>query len=142
MNNETLLNVELERYEYADDATFGTLYVPDVSGNVIEFATVELPWLENVRRISCIPEGSYLCQDYSSKRFPNVWEILEVDGRDYILIHAGNSANDVLGCVAVASFRRPGKRYISKSREAIQKLRTLLPSRFRLNITRHVEEYP
>ena len=63
--------------------------------------TIELPWLNNEKQISCIPEGKY----HVSKRFTNRfgWHLLvhNVEGRSGILVHAANNAlKEIKGCIA------------------------------------------
>ena len=63
--------------------------------------TLELPWLENKKAISCIPTGDYLMVWGWSPRFKkNFWRI-GVAGRTGILIHKGNFLRDTSGCILV-----------------------------------------
>jgi hypothetical protein len=57
--------------------------------------TLELPWRDNQRSISCIPPGEYLAKTRQSPRFGLTYHVKEVPGRSYILIHSGNWAGDV-----------------------------------------------
>ena len=61
--------------------------------------------LENPKRDTkidaLIPAGVYTCKPYSSAKYPDVYEICDVPGRTYILIHAGNFEADTTGCVLV-----------------------------------------
>lgn len=111
----------LERYAYLNDGTAGVL---TVQGRT--FATVERPWKNNQRSISCIPEGTYTVRKYSSQRFPDTWEIQNVPDRTYILLHAGNSPTDVEGCIAVGMSE--GDRnplWVHASKSAMEELRSL-----------------
>jgi len=63
--------------------------------------TLENPWLDNKPNISCIPKGSYVCSRYNSNKYKNVYEVKNVDGRTYILIHCGNTEKDTNGCILV-----------------------------------------
>lgn len=128
---------ELKRYAYGPEATLGRLRVGDDV-----FWTVERPWLCNKPFESCIPEGNYQVNPYSSGRYPNVWELQGVPGRSKILIHVGNYARDVQGCIAVGSGLAPGGWWVVRSRAAMERLRDLLPPRFDLLITHFVPEYP
>ena len=92
----------------------------------VRFATIERPWLGNRQNISCIPEGIYPLKPYSSAKFPHVWQICDVPGRDYILIHAGNYAHDVSGCVAVGTIPSRDYLMVLSSRAAIERIRALL----------------
>jgi len=85
-------------------------------GNELLCYSIELPWKNNVRRISCIPEGVYEIRLRFSKRFKEHLELVNVKGRDYILIHPGNDAvKDLLGCIApVMKLTGIGKGLLSK----------------------------
>jgi hypothetical protein len=64
--------------------------------------TCELPWLDNETDKSCIPTGTYTCAPHNSPDHPNTWELLDVPGRDAVLIHNGNAAEeDSKGCILV-----------------------------------------
>jgi len=68
--------------------------------NLLEFKTVELPWKNNQRRISCIPPDTYTAIKHLSPKFgPCLW-IQDVPGRSEILIHPANFWHDLLGCIA------------------------------------------
>ncbi|WP_342626249.1 DUF5675 family protein [Aequorivita sublithincola] len=82
---------------YKCGGTNGTL---TLNGHFICF-TIELPWQENQRNISCIPEGKYQLRSRYSPNFNNHLEILDVYGRTLILIHPANNAIEELrGCIA------------------------------------------
>lgn len=67
-------------------------------------STIELPWKENQRRISCIPEGKYALQQRYSLRFGYHLLVKDVPNRSYILIHAYNHAlKESKGCIAPVS---------------------------------------
>ncbi len=69
--------------------------------NVIVSNSLELPWLDNRRNVSCIPEGIYPIQKRHSPRFRDHLLIRDVPGRDYILLHPANDASEELrGCIA------------------------------------------
>lgn len=63
--------------------------------------TIELPWLENKPRISCIPEGRYRIVQRWSEKFGFHLHILDVPDRSFILIHPANNAQtELAGCIA------------------------------------------
>lgn len=87
--------------------------------------TIERPWLDNKKMVSCIPDGTYKFAKHSGEKFKNVWEILDVPDRTAILIHSGNTMSDVQGCVAVgSSFFDNG---VLQSQTALDKLRKEMP---------------
>ena len=93
------MELELVR-RYHAEGTNGDLYV----NGVRQCFTIELPWLNNQRRISCIPEGRYLLQKRYSPKFNWHIEVLHVKGRSGILIHPANDAlKELKGCIAPVS---------------------------------------
>lgn len=62
---------------------------------------LERLWEGNKRRVSCIPSGQYKTKPYSSRRYPKVCEIQNVENRDKILIHAANYPHQLMGCIAL-----------------------------------------
>lgn len=78
--------------------TFGVLLQEDQ----IPFAlTLERPWKDNQRSISCIPAGAYTCKRVTSPKFGVTFEVLNVPGRQEILFHKGNIQEDSHGCILI-----------------------------------------
>lgn len=100
----------LIRIESTDEGTFGVLAFGRESCR-----SLELPWRDNRRQVSCIPTGRYRCEMRSSPKFGRVYCLLNVPGRSNILIHSANLAGDVRlrwdaqlqGCIA--PFDKPGR---------------------------------
>jgi hypothetical protein len=92
--------VILQRFCYGPWGVFGRLKIGD-----FESFTVELPWRDNQPSISCIPCGVYRLKlsQYYRGGYP-AFEICDVPNRSRILIHVGNTIDDILGCVC------PGKK--------------------------------
>jgi hypothetical protein len=66
--------------------------------------TLEEPWRNNARGISCIPAGTYTAfRRFSPSRKRWVYELRNVPGRSNIQIHIGNTLADILGCILVGS---------------------------------------
>ena len=64
-------------------------------------STIELPWKNNLPRISCIPEGKYKLMKRYSPHFKWHLEVKDVPGRQLILIHPANDAvTELKGCIA------------------------------------------
>ena len=90
--------ITVVRFRKKADGTFGRMRLP--SGKVL--FTCEKPWNDNKVGESCIPEGRYLCQPRRyNKGGYDTFEITGVPGRSAILIHKGNSDENVKGCIAV-----------------------------------------
>lgn len=82
---------------YFPEGTQGTL---EWNGKRICY-TIELPWLKNQKRVSCVPEGEYILQQRYSKKYGWHLHLVNVPGRDLILIHPANNAKkELLGCIA------------------------------------------
>ena len=106
------------------------------------YATIERPWVGNKTNISCIPEGVYECRPFSGSKFKDVWQLMDVPDRSYILIHAGNWAKDVQGCIAVGKALSDQEYMVINSRKAIDELRAVLPESFEIRITYKHPGYP
>lgn len=124
----------LDRFKFVDDGTFGML--TDEGGNQLCF-TCELPWDDNKPDMSCIPNGTYECETYSSVKFPDVWKLMNVPGRDNILIHNGNNEDDTHGCIIVGDRmgHLNGKDAVLNSISTLVKLKSILPYSFELTVT-------
>lgn len=109
--------------------------------------SLELPWLQNKERLSCIPMGIYRCIPKESTKFRhhiyenfkdfNCFEITDVPDRLSIEIHAGNIIDDTTGCICPGTFygQYKDKPAVLNSRKAIQKLINVIgPEEFELII--------
>lgn len=112
-----MVNLRLVRVGEADGATFGVLLI----NGKPEFVTLEEPWKENQRSISCIPTGAYKVKPVKSPRFGNTYEVTKVPDRSHILFHAGNTLNDTQGCILLGLQygKIDGKAAILRSRDAM-----------------------
>lgn len=107
---------------YFKEGTNGTLF----SSSKYLCQTIELPWRNNQRNISCIPEGKYEIQPRFSRKFKHHLILKNVTNRSFILIHPANDAErDLEGCIApVTCMSGIGKGLYS--RNAMQKLLSLV----------------
>lgn len=86
-----------------DTYTLGELFNHDRD---FKMQTLELPWINNERRVSCIPKGVYVCHlGMYNKGGYAAYEITEVPNRSEIKIHIGNYLADILGCIALGTDR-------------------------------------
>jgi len=85
-------------------------------GNSIICYTIELPWWDNQRNISCIPEGNYVLAKRYTKRHGLHVLVKDVSGRDGILFHPANNAlKELEGCIApVCLLTGPGRGSFSR----------------------------
>jgi len=144
------MEVEIRR-TYKEKQTEGRLYVYNERNGVgYSCDTLELPWLDNKKRISCIPEGEYDVIKHVSPKFGECFWILDVPDRSEILLHdkvnfvgsknPRTQKSDILGCVipyeTSMDIDGDGVRDIApkSSTVAMQKLLKILPNKFKLKI--------
>lgn len=100
------INLLLIRDTLNDVSTMGKLFL-----NGEEFCdTLELPWKQNQRSISCIPAGQYdarlrLPRESATREYIHLL-VKDVPNRSYILIHIGNTTKDTQGCILVGQSRK------------------------------------
>ncbi len=109
------LILEREFFYTGSDLNLGLLR--DFNNDRFRLDTLENPWLDNKRYISCIPKGTHTCKRVDSPRYGNTFEIIDVLGRTHILFHWGNWERNTLGCILVGCDNN-GKDMIMRSREA------------------------
>lgn len=99
----------------------GTQGIIEWNGTIVCY-TIELPWLENQRQISCVPEGEYQLRKRFSKKYGWHIQLQNVADRDLILFHPANDAvKELKGCIAPVTFIT-GIGKGSMSRKALKKL--------------------
>ena len=127
-------SIGLYRFSMTDDVTLGCIRIPkdlDPTGKIIY--SLENPWLNNARNVSCIPEGTYECEIYPSEKFGTRYLLHQTGHRFGILIHPGNSVKDTSGCILLGT--KVGNDVIYNSRNAVNYFQDLLDEKpFRLYI--------
>jgi len=115
------MDVLLKR-TYHENGTNGRLIV---DGRLVCY-TIELPWLENRQKVSCIPVGTYQLRKRHTQGRGTHLALDDVEGRAGILLHPANNAlKELRGCIApVTTLDGPG--IGSLSRKATEKLQDLL----------------
>ena len=96
-----MINLLLIRDTFSEESTIGELFL---DGERI-CDTLENPYINNKRNISCIPEGVYdvrlrLPRESATRNYVHLL-VQEVPDRDWILFHRGNTAKDTSGCILV-----------------------------------------
>jgi len=100
-SNLSAINLLLIRDTFTDESTIGELFL-----NSERFCdTLELPYRDNQRSVSCIPTGSYKVRmryprESATRDYLHLL-VQEVKDRSYILFHKGNTAKDTRGCILV-----------------------------------------
>ena len=100
------VNLLLIRDTFTKESTIGKLFI-----NGESFCdTLENPYINNERNISCIPEGQYkvrlrLARESATRDYLHLL-VQDVPNRDWILFHIGNTAKDTSGCILVGNGRK------------------------------------
>lgn len=119
-------------------ATLGVLQLYDQTEKMLELKTLELPWKNNQKKMSCIPKGKYWCEPRKTAKYGNHFHVQNVPDREMILIHAFNFVSQTEGCIGVgwdyADINKDGIWDITKSKLALEKLVEMAPNGFELNI--------
>jgi hypothetical protein len=139
------MNLALTRFAYLPDCTLGWL----MAGG-LKLATIERPWFPNPKgiggmpRVSCVPDGLYNVRPHTSDKFPDTYALVNQAlgvyyqpgdipagqqwGRSAILIHAGNTVTDVIGCIAVGTSHSDdlASHSVKDSRAALNQFRAVL----------------
>ena len=66
--------------------------------------TLEPPDRLNLQGKSNIPAQQYVCQRYSSPKYPDTFQVVNVPGRNYVLFHAGNIDEHTEGCILLGQY--------------------------------------
>jgi hypothetical protein len=123
-----MIRATLTRFQDDGDCTLGKL---EVKGRV--FCTLEEPWKDNKRSISCIPAGTYRVVPHgwepgTKVRFKRAYRLVGTEPRTAILIHTGNTTADIEGCILVGMQHGvlAGKQAVLYSAPAMEALRELV----------------
>jgi hypothetical protein len=96
-----MINLLLIRDTFTENSTIGELFI-----NGERFCdTLENPYLDNQRNVSCIPAGEYPVRlryprESATREYLHLL-VQDVPNRDYILFHRGNFPKDTSGCILV-----------------------------------------
>lgn len=130
----------LLRYQHRRDCTLGILVCGDFRCH-----TIERPWIPvdghpgGKPFESCIGEGTYTLEPFTRPNGDEVYQIINTElavyeqeadmgeegGRYLVLIHAGNWAKDVVGCVAPGlgcAIDNSNNNMVTSSKSAMRKI--------------------
>lgn len=123
--------VIIQRDPFEPTHTYGTL----IWDNFRLCDTLELPWLDNKPKVSCIPAGTYTAIAFQSPHNGDVWLLENTTPRSMIEIHSANVTSELLGCIAVGTKGKLGdKPAVLRSKPAMTMLKKTLPRKFTLII--------
>jgi len=95
------VNLLILRDAFSDESTIGELFV-----NGERFCdTLELPYRDNQRSVSCIPTGEYKVRmryprESATRDYLHLL-VKDVKDRSFILVHRGNKSSHSKGCILV-----------------------------------------
>ncbi len=128
------MNILLERYAYLKEGTFGRLTI-----NNKTYYTVECPWDNNKRFVSCLPEAIYELVPHSSTKYYNTFALINQEigvthyeehgcSRYSCLIHAANWPRQVQGCIGtgISAVTINNRMQTLRSREALYEIIDLI----------------
>lgn len=121
------------RQMYSDYGTEGMLFCPTTG---FMCYTMEPPWRDNRRSLSCIPSGEYIVNIRKSPKYGEIFHVTNVKDRSYILIHSGNVAGDRTkgykthseGCILLGSKRG----WLGKQKAVLNSRGTLVSFMFKM----------
>lgn len=132
--------------EHTEDQVTGRLSVLHNGTEVFKCFTLELPWKNNERMVSCImpaPGADAVYTVRKTTKSPSFnyehLDILDTPGRTAVKVHAANYAQlQLRGCIAVgktlADINGDGEKDTTASRNTLTKLLTFLPRECQLKI--------
>ncbi len=131
------MKMTITRTMQDDYQTLGELTLSDDS---FTCKTLELPWLDNQRSVSCVPEGTYTVKKRNSEKYDDHFHLQDAPDRSYILIHHGNYKKNTKGCILVGKAHTDidgdGHKDVTSSKNTMKDLNQILPSEFELTIVK------
>ena len=101
MKNKKKINLLLIRDTFTENSVIGELFL---NGERM-CDTLENPWKNNKKNVSCIPRGEYkvrlrLPRESATRNYLHLL-VEDVENRTYVLFHRGNYPKDTRGCILV-----------------------------------------
>jgi len=100
--------------------------------------TIEPPWKENEKNVSCIPCGDYKVKHRISEKYGKHLTLIGVTNRTYILLHWGNYYYNTEGCIIVGNKHRDinadGNLDVVNSKKTFNKIMQLLKTETEINL--------
>jgi hypothetical protein len=119
-SNLASVNLLIIRETFTEESTIGNLHL---NGEWL-CDTLELPYRDNQRSISCIPAGQYkvrlrTARESATREYLHLL-VEDVKDRSHILVHIGNFPKDTKGCILVGIGREQD--FVKNSRLAMELL--------------------
>lgn len=133
----------IDRFDLGSKQALGLFDLLVDGEPVFNCKTLELPWLNNKNKVSCIPEGFYEVVKRKSPAHGLCFHVKsigkdQVEGREWILIHSGNYYTQILGCILVGrlhtDINKDGLKDVTSSKDTLQELLNVAPDQFIMQI--------
>lgn len=137
------MRFEILRFFENEFQTLGKFVVfDDWNCELAQGFIMELPYKDNQTNVSRIDEGEYDCVKRNSQKYGDHFHILDVPGRDYILIHIGNYHTDTRGCLlpgeGLVDIDGDGLRDVTGSGSTMRMLNEIMDEQFKLIIKNQI----
>ena len=123
------MKIVVDRFEFSDNSTIGTLTCGDWHCYTLEDTDRYLEEDPDAKQYgkTAIPRGKYkVIIDWSNRFKRELPRLLDVPGFTGVRIHAGNEPDDTEGCILVGSSYKED--WVSNSRATFNKLFELIES--------------
>jgi hypothetical protein len=116
--------IEIIRLEETEQGTIGVMKM----AKEVFCYTLEPADRLNAPEASSIPAQQHVCRRVQSPKFGETFQVFYVPGRDHVLFHAGNTADDTLGCILLGSSvgKLKGNRAVLNSGETFKQFLAVL----------------
>jgi len=145
MSNVVQMILRRNSAQHTEKQVTGTLQVLRGGDEVFKCFTLELPWKNNHKEVSCIMPAPGAQRTYTvrkTRKSPSFnyehLDILDTPGRTFVKLHSANHGRQLLGCVAVgdklADIDGDGELDTTSSRKTLEKLLEHIPNECELKI--------
>jgi hypothetical protein len=130
----------VDRFSDNGKETLSNIYLMDGDKLIFSCCGMELPDKGNLKRVSCIPKGTYDCKKVgATANIPyEHLSILNVANRSGICVHKANYVKQLLGCIAVGDkfvdINNDGLKDITNSGKTFNVLMKLVPDAFKIEV--------
>lgn len=133
-----MIKAFLLRLEKDSKQTLGAMHFYLGLKLLLSVKALELTDRNNQTSISRIPAGRYRCILRWSTKYKWHFIVLDVEGREWILIHFGNYYRDTRGCILVGNdfydINKDGYKDVTSSKKTIKRILNLPGDEFELII--------
>jgi len=131
--------LNIKRHYYDDYTHSQAIVINKATDNIIvQHHMLEIPYKENKKFVSCIPEGVYCAEKFVHEKWGTAAHLKFVPNRSEICIHPANWLNEISGCMAPGMTFVHGKNikeaHVNHSRNALKAILSNLERIFLIHI--------